>query len=91
MAKADSHLSIELINVFFLRRRVGCLSSKEIDTWKDHCQRIKRVEFFGGSESNSMYSPRHIACLVLSGTCADRQGRLVVKMRMVKRLVAGPN
>ena len=49
----------------------SCLPLKEIDTLEKSLS--KRVEFSGSSESNSMYSLHHIACLVLSGTCAGRE------------------
>ena len=66
---------MELINVFFFlwegEAMFSCLPLKEIDTLEKSLS--KRVEFSGSSESNSMYSLHHIACLVLSGTCAGRE------------------
>ena len=73
MAKADNHLSMESVSIFFLWEGEGmlsCLPSKEIDTLGRSLS--KRVEFSGSSESNSMYSPRRMACSVLRGMWADR-------------------
>ena len=49
----------------------SCLPSNEMDTPGRSLS--KRLEFSGSSESNSTYSPRRIACCVLSGTWADRE------------------
>ena len=73
-AKADSHLSMESIWVFFFREEEGtlsCFPSKEIHTAGRSLS--ERHEFSGSNVSNSTYSPFNIACLTLVGTCADSE------------------